>query len=243
MSSLTSAIRFLTILRVPGEPVEPGKAAAWFPLIGAALGAAGAGIYLAAARAFPNSLAALLCVAFWTIAGGGLHEDGLADVADAMRAGRSRETMLAILKDSRIGTFGAIALIFSVLLRWKALEHVYGPSVLAVCIAAQAVPRAAMVGLAWTSRPVGTGLGYALASTLRTPAALAAIALGIAAAFLCGLTAGAMIVAGSVVIVRLARSYFYARIGGVNGDCLGATGQLIEIFILLGIAVCVVCSW
>ena len=115
IKSLTSAIQFLTIIHVPGEPVEPGRAAAWFPLVGAALGIAGAGIYLAVARALPSSLAALACVAFWTAVSGVLHEDGLADVADALRAGRSRERMLTILKDSRIGTFGAVAIILSVL--------------------------------------------------------------------------------------------------------------------------------
>ncbi len=242
MSSLTSAIRFLTILRVPGEPVAPGRAAAWFPLVGAALGATGAGIYLAAARAFPDSLAALLCVAFWTAASGVLHEDGLADVADALRAGRTRESMLTILKDSRIGTFGAVAVILSVLARWQALQYFTGASLLAVCIAAQTLPRAAMVGLAWTSRPVGTGLGYSLASTLRTPAALAALAQGVIAAFLCGARAGVVIVGGSFVIVRLARTYFYKRIGGINGDCLGATEQLLEIFVL-GLFACAACSW
>jgi adenosylcobinamide-GDP ribazoletransferase len=242
MKTLIGAVQFLTIFPARGEQIEPGKAAAWFPLVGAALGAAGAGIYLAAALALPNSLAALLCVAFWTFAGGVLHEDGLADVADAMRAGRTRESMLTILKDSRIGTFGAVAVILSVLARWQALQYFTGSSLLAVCIAAQAVPRAAMVGLAWTSRPVGTGLGYALASTLRTPSALAAIAFGIAAASLCGARAGAVIVGGSFVIARFARSYFYARIGGVNGDCLGATEQLIEIFIL-GLFACAACGW
>jgi adenosylcobinamide-GDP ribazoletransferase len=242
MKSLTSAIQFLTIICAPGEAVEPGKAAVWFPFVGAALGAAGAGIYLAADRALPNSLAALACVAFWTAAGGVLHEDGLADVADALRAGRTRERMLAILKDSRIGTFGAVAVILSVLARWQALQYFSGRGIVAVCIAAQAVPRAAMVGLAWTSRPVGTGLGYALASTLKTPAALAALAQGIIAAFLCGFRAGAVIVAGSFVIVRFARTYFYKRIGGVNGDCLGATEQLIEIYIL-GLFACAVCAW
>jgi adenosylcobinamide-GDP ribazoletransferase len=242
MSSLTSAIRFLTIFRASGEPVAPGRAAAWFPVVGAILGAAGAGIYLAAARALPTSLAALACVAFWTAASGVLHEDGLADVADALRAGRTRDHMLTILKDSRIGTFGAVAVVLSVLARWQALQYFTGPNILAVCMAAQAVPRAAMVGLAWTSRPVGTGLGYALASTLRTPAALAALVQGVIAAFLCGARAGVVIVAGSFVIVRLARTYFYKRIGGVNGDCLGATEQLIEIFIL-GLFACAVCSW
>jgi adenosylcobinamide-GDP ribazoletransferase len=235
MRSLASAIQFLTIVRLPktDRPAPPGQAAAWFPLVGAALGAVGAGVYIAAGKALPPSLAALATVAFWVAASGVLHEDGLADVADALRAGRTPERMLAILKDSRIGTFGAVAVVLSILARWQALEHINFPGVLCVCIAAQAVPRAAMVGLAWTSRPVGTGLGYELASTLTTPAALAALAQGIAAALLCGLGLGMEIILGCYLIARAGQSYFYSRLGGVNGDCLGATEQILEIFVLL----------
>lgn len=242
MRSFLGAVQFLTVFRAPGAVSEPGAAAAWFPLVGAILGAAGAGIYWSAARALPSSLAALACVTFWSAAGGVLHEDGLADVADALRAGRSRETMLAILKDSRIGTFGAVAVLLSFIARWQALQFLTGVNLLAACVAAQAVPRAAMVGLAWTSRPVGTGLGYALASKLRTPFALAALAQGIAAALCCGVRAGAVMILGSFLIARIARAYFYKRLGGINGDCLGATEQALEIFIL-GLFTCMICSW
>ena len=124
----------------------------------------GAGIYLSASRALPESLAALLTVAFWVGITGVLHEDGLADAADALRAGRTPEHMLAILKDSRIGTYGAVAIVLSILARWQAVEHigdhVNASRVLGVFIASQAVPRAAMVALAWVSRPAGTGSAW-----------------------------------------------------------------------------------
>jgi adenosylcobinamide-GDP ribazoletransferase len=232
MRTFLGAVAFLTILPAPREPVPPGRAAIFFPLVGAMLGAAGAGLYLAAEQVLPVSLAALLTVAFWTGISGVLHEDGLADIADALRAGRTRERMLAILKDSRIGTYGAVAITLSVIARWQALEHVQTPRVLEICIAAQAVPRAAMVALAWVSRPVGTGLGLEFSSTLTTTAALVAIGQGVIAALACGPSAGVMILIGAYLIVRLARWYFYRRIGGVNGDCLGATEQLLEILVL-----------
>jgi adenosylcobinamide-GDP ribazoletransferase len=242
MRTLLGAISFLTIFPVRATVAPPGRSAAFFPLVGAMLGAAGAGIYLAAGRAIPASLAALLTVAFWTMISGVLHEDGLADVADALRAGRSREEMLAILKDSRIGTFGAVAIVISFLARWQAIDQLADPRVIQIFIAAQAVPRAAMVALAWISRPAGDGLGFAFSSTLTTPAAVIAIAQGIAAAFLCGWRPGLVIVAVSYGAVRVARWYFYRRIGGVNGDCLGATEQILEIFILV-LFTCRACSW
>jgi adenosylcobinamide-GDP ribazoletransferase len=239
---LRAAIRFLTIVPVRGGDAPPGKAAAFFPLVGAILGAAGAGIYLLTSAAFPISIAALATVAFWVVISGVLHEDGLADVADAVRAGRSRDRMLAILKDSRIGTYGAIAVLLSVLARWQALEFLATPRVLEVLIASQAVPRAAIVAMAWCSRPAGSGLGAALASTLGTPAALVAIAQGAAAALLCGWRPGLILIAGSVLVVQALRGWFYRRLGGVNGDCLGFTEQVLEIFVLV-MFTCGSCRW
>jgi adenosylcobinamide-GDP ribazoletransferase len=233
MRTFLAAVSFLTIIPVTGKAVLPGRAAIFFPIVGAILGAAGAGIFIAAGLALPASLAALLPVTFWIAISGVLHEDGLADVADAMRAGRTREKMLAILKDSRIGTYGAVAIVLSLVARWQALLHVSPSHILAVCILAQSVPRAAMVALAWTSRPSGDGLGLAFSSSLTTTGAIIAMAQGIAFSMLLGWRSGLLILAGAYLIVRSARAYFYKRIGGVNGDCLGATEQLLEIFILV----------
>jgi adenosylcobinamide-GDP ribazoletransferase len=208
--------------------VPPGRAAAaLFPLVGAILGAMGAGVYLLTGRAFPASVAALATVLFWTAISEVLHEDGLPNVTDAVRAGRWRI---------------AFAMVLSVIARWQALEYLATPRVLETLIAAQAVPRAAMVAMAWCSRPAESGVPYALASTLSTSGAVAAIALGAAAAFLSGWRAGFAMIAVSVLIVQAARAWFYRRIGGVNGDCLGLTEQLIEIAILTMFA-CRSCAW
>ena len=233
MRTFFAAVSFLTIIPANGGAVRPGRAAIFFPLVGAILGAAGAGLFLAANFVLPASLAALITVAFWTLVSGVLHEDGLADVADAMRAGRTPEKMLAILKDSRIGTYGAVAVILSIVARWQALQHVPVPKILIVCIIAQSVPRTAMVALAWLSRPSGEGLGLAFSSSLTTTGALIAIAQGIIASMLLGWRPGLLILLGAYLILRAARAYFYKRIGGVNGDCLGATEQFLEIFILV----------
>jgi adenosylcobinamide-GDP ribazoletransferase len=240
--NLLGAVSFLTMIPVSGKIAPPGRAAIFFPLVGAILGAAGAAIYIALSRALPSSIAALIVVAFWAAVSGVLHEDGLADAADAFRAGRSREKMTAILKDSRIGTYGAVAIVLSIVARWQAIEHLTSINIFAAFIAAQATPRAGIVALAWVSRPAGTGLGHAFASTLTTPVALFAISQGIAAALACGIRPGLTIILGSYLILRVAQWYFYRRIGGVNGDCLGATEQILEIFILV-LFTCQACSW
>ncbi len=242
MRGFLGAVQFLTVLPVRGDYGSPGRAAAFFPLIGAVIGVAGAGVFLLAQAAFPISIAALATVVFWIAITGVLHEDGLADVADAVRAGRSQDRVLAILKDSRIGTYGAIAVILSVLARWQALEYLATPRLWETLLASQAVPRAAMVAMAWCSRPSGSGLGFALASTLTTTGAIAAMAQGAAAALLCGWRPGMVMIAGSVLIVQAARGWFYKRLGGINGDCLGFTEQILEVFVLLLFA-CRSCAW
>lgn len=245
MRTLAAAIQFLTVLPVPGGAIAPGRAALFFPLVGAILGALGAGLYLLLVPSIGSSVAALLVLVLWVGITGGLHEDGLADIADAVRAGRPRARILSILKDSRLGVFGGLALLFSVLLRWQALQLIPVEDTrrfVAVLVAAHALSRAAMVALAWVSLPVGEGLAYSFCSTLSTRVALAAIAQGVLAAFWCGPRAGVALVLGVYVILRIAHFWFHRRIGGIVGDSLGATAQIVEIFVLL-LFTCRNCTW
>ena len=111
-----------------------------------------------------------------------------------------------------------------------------------VFIAVQTVPRAAMVAIAWVSRPTGEGAGFGFSSALPTPGALIAISEGVAAALLCGLRPGLAILAGAYVIIRGVRWFWYREAGGVNADTFGATQLLIEIFVLL-LFTCGACRW
>jgi adenosylcobinamide-GDP ribazoletransferase len=229
---LGGAIQFLTVLPVRAGNVSLADSGIFFPLVGGVIGAAASGVYLAAARLLPVSIAALVALVFLVLATGGLHEDGLADVADAFRAGRPAEKIHAILKDSRVGAFGALALIFSILIRWQALSAL-GPQSVAALVASEALPRTAFVVLAHVAKPVGTGLGSEFCAGISRPVALLAAAQGIAISFLTGPVAALALVAGTGLIVFVARMYFHKRIGGVTGDCLGSTGQIVECFCLL----------
>ena len=229
---LGGAIRFLTVLPVRADLTSLADSAVLFPVVGVAIGASGSGIYLAAAHWLPFPLAALFALLFLVLATGGLHEDGLADVADAFRAGRPAEKIHAILKDSRVGAFGALALIFSVLFRWQALSAL-GPHSTVALIVSEALPRTAFVVLAYVAKPAGAGLGSAFGSGLSRTMTLLASAEGAAIACLAGPLPAVVLVAGTVALISLGRSYFQCRIGGVTGDCLGATGQLVECYCLL----------
>jgi len=226
------AVQFLTVLPIRAGDVSLAGSAVFFPLVGAALGASASSVYLLLARLLPTPLASILAILFLVLATGGLHEDGLADVADAFRAGRTPEKIFAIMKDSRVGTFGALALTFSILIRWQALNALGAPSTIAL-IVSEALPRTALVVLSHIAKPAGSGLGSALGTGLSRNVTLVAAAQGIALACLAGPWLAATLLAGTAGLIWMARSYFHRRIGGVTGDCLGATGQLVECYCLL----------
>lgn len=203
-----------------------GPRAILFPLFGAVIGAIGAGVYFAALHLYssragtgaPIALDALLVAALW---------GALAFVPHEHR---------------RFGITSAMVIAATGVVRWLAIDAQVSGRLLEVFIAAQTVPRAAMVAIAWASRPSGPGAGYAFSSSLTTPAALIAITEGAAAALLCGLRPGLAILAGAYVIIRAVRWFSYRYAGGVNADSFGATQLLIEMFVLL-LFTCGACRW
>lgn len=232
MRRFLGALQFLTIVPVRGTTADPASAAFLFPFVGAILGAAAGAIRLYSAHLLPASIAALLALLFLIVVTGALHEDGLADVCDAFRAGRSPERIHLILKDSRVGSYGALAIVLSVLLRWQAIDALGDRSIMAMTAAAGAA-RGVMVVLAYTSAPAGEGLGKAFCLGLGWgPVAVAALQ-SAALPFLCGPGWGMAALYGNVLAVWIARAYFHRRIGGVTGDCLGAICQISETMMLL----------
>jgi adenosylcobinamide-GDP ribazoletransferase len=235
--------RFFTRLPLGvADAVEPGALArgAWaFPVVGALVGIlCGVAFAVATLLGLPLAAAALLAVGTGVLVTGGLHEDGLADTADGLGGGSEPEARLAIMRDSRSGVFGALALIFSVGLRAAALDAIAGRwAVLAALVAAHAVGRGgltAVLHLVAPARSDGLGAeagapeGAAVAVALAIAAVLALLALGIGAGVL-ALIAAAIVMA---VIAALARR----AIGGHSGDILGAIEQGGETAMLLAAA-------
>ena len=231
LTRLLGALQFLTVLPIHRSTCAPGEAAAYFPLIGAGIGLTAAGLHLLLAKGVAEPINALLTVLAMVLLSGALHEDGLADCADAFGGQRPPDKILAILKDSRIGAFGALALVFSIGLRWQAIAQT-GSHLFESLVAAGALSRAAQVGLAWVTPPAGEGSGRLFALTLTTPRALTAILLAAALAAPLGVIALPALV-GSAGITLIARDYFERRLGGVNGDCCGALSQIVEGYVLL----------
>lgn len=240
IADLRMAASFVTILPVASsKPAGDGAVAraTWaLPIAGLLVGFAGALVYKLASRVglTPN-LAALLALAATALITGALHEDGLADTADGLGGGRTRERKLEIMRDSRIGTYGTCALILSFGLRWSALAAIASPAAvtLALC-AAHAAARAglpAFMSLVPPARPDGLsasagvppGRSVAIAFAVGTLAL--ALALGPGKA-LVGLI---LLSLAGLLLARLA----IRQIGGQTGDILGAFEQIGEILILL----------
>jgi len=191
--------------------------------------------FLALLVGLPASLAAVFALAAGVALTGALHEDGLADTADGFGGGKDRERKLAIMRDSRSGSYGVLALCLSLLARWAALAALAATSplvVLIAAIAAHAASRAALPALmsvlpAARDDGVSAGVG-------RVGPVAARIAAGLGLVFLLpggpgfAFAAAALVAASTFLIARLALS----QIGGQTGDVLGAAQQIGEIAVL-----------
>jgi adenosylcobinamide-GDP ribazoletransferase len=189
----------------------------WFPVVGALIGLVAAVAYVTASLVLPSLLAAALTIAATILLTGALHEDGLADAADAWGGARTREEALRILRDPTHGTYGVLALVVGVVVRVAALSAIAPAMAVGVLPAVHATSRGVLVGLIWTTRPArDDGLASALSlGAVRAFVGLAAtLALGI------GLL-GAWFVPAAVLAVAagwLVRWLAVRRIGGMTGD-------------------------
>jgi adenosylcobinamide-GDP ribazoletransferase len=237
------ATAVLTRLPVGVEtPGEPGAiaAAGWaFPLVGAGIGGLVAlAFFVAALLGCGIPVAALIALFAGLALTGAFHEDGLADTVDGFGGGHDRDAKLAIMRDSRHGTFGILALILSLGLRATAIGAIGEPIHAGLAlVAAHAASRAALPMTMRLLRPARQdGLG-AMAGTPSLAVALVAAAIGIAIALAAlgpARGAGALVIGAAAVTLTamLARR----QIGGYTGDVLGAFQQIGEIVMLLAAA-------
>ena len=238
MTSLVLAIRFLTVVPVPGragtDPGALGRAAWWFPPVGLVLGLVLATADYGLSRLFPPLVTALLVVSLWKLLTGGLHLDGLADCLDGL-AGRDPAHRLAIMRDSRIGVFGALGLVLVVLLACGVLTELpvvaRGPALLLAPTVGRLAPL--VVGVIMRPATPARGSGAAFIDALPGWAPLvhttAVLVLG---ALVLG-PFGLVVVIAGLGIALLATWALAHGLGGATGDVLGAGVELAELGVLL----------
>jgi adenosylcobinamide-GDP ribazoletransferase len=259
LADLRLALMLLTRLPLPaGKSISPDDGAvaraAWiFPVVGLLIGSAGGGVFmLASYLGLGMASAALLAMGTQVLLTGALHEDGLADTADGFGGGRSRERKLEIMRDSRIGTYGVVALVLILLLRFTALQDIasnllsisdeleeaagQNSAIIIALIAAGALSRAAMA-VVWYLLPPARSDGLAAGSgavSFGSAVAAALIAALIAFAVLPGFAFIVACGAAAVLAVAVAALAQW-QIRGHTGDVLGAAQQVAEVGVLLAI--------
>jgi adenosylcobinamide-GDP ribazoletransferase len=239
LGGLRAATMLLTRLPVGRRPVPVEArrwAAGWIPLVGAGLGLVGAGLLAWLEPRLGGRLSAALTIGVMLLVTGALHEDGLADTADALGGARERERLFAILKDSRLGTYGGLALIVSLLVRIEALVELGTAAPGAYLLAATlsrlplvwlmaALPYVTPEGVSRSADLVRIGAGQVVLATATTLAVIAAV---VATGPIVWSAAG-LGLAVAALIATLAGWRFHVRAGGITGDFLGAAQQLGEI--------------
>ena len=240
MSGLLVAARYLTIVPLPGGPHAPldvlGRSAAWFPIVGIGLGLLLVLVDRLSGWLFSPLLAALLTVTAWKLVTGGVHLDGFADCLDGL-VGRDTEHRLAIMRDSRIGAFGAVGLILFLMLEIVALAELARPARGSALFAAPVIARATPAVLAALFAPArADGQGAAFHAGVRPWAIAAGLATAVAAAIFALGGLGVAAVAGALVAAVALAAFLAGRLGGVTGDVHGAAVELSELVVLLTVS-------
>jgi adenosylcobinamide-GDP ribazoletransferase len=233
LREFAAAVQFMTRIPVPAFQYEPElvlDGAKFFPLVGVVVALGAIAIERLLRSHFPPSITALAVLAYLVVITGGFHEDGLADTTDAFGGGWTRTRMLDIMHDSRIGSFGTLAICLSLLARWALLAAMPAQRFPLYMLAAHVLCR-------WSTLPLGTfvesartdGLGARLAHRIPFgPAVIGTLLAFAIVAWALRLEALAPVIAVSVITL-LSAFYYHSQIGGITGDCFGATNQLAEI--------------
>ena len=238
------ALQFFTRLPIPRwvgfEPSWLHHASRYFPLVGSVVATVTALVYLAAVHLWPAPVAVLLSTAAGIYLTGAFHEDGFADMCDGFGGGMTRERVMEIMKDSRIGTYGAVGAGLLVALKCALLSMMAPAAAIAALLLAHPLSRLAASSLIWKleyardegkAKPLAQEMSGAEFGIGALCAAIPALYLG-GLGYLSWLTIAACVASAAAAAVWLGAKCV-ARIGGYTGDCLGAVQQVSEVAIYL----------
>ena len=245
------ATQFLT--RLPVRAI-PGFRQTWlagselyFPLVGALVGYINVGVWWLSGHWFPPGVSVALMMAIGLLVTGSFHEDGFADTCDGFGCGGSTEQVLAIMKDSRIGAYGAIGIAMSLGLKWSILVALPTTSFPVIVVGAQMMSRWCASGLIWSLRYLrlgDTGKCTSVSGALSRTSWVLSGVIGLAGLLPAMLSQGLVLrgstiqtcvgaIMAAIATTVVTARYFKKSIGGYTGDCLGAVQQLSELTFLL----------
>jgi adenosylcobinamide-GDP ribazoletransferase len=233
MKAFLGAIQFLTILPVGDHAVLPARMTPYFPLVGLFLGSLIGAFDLVAVHWWPRTVVGALDVVLLLILTGALHMDGLGDTADGLYGRRSVQEALAIMKDSRVGAMGTIAMAACILLKSAALAALPAPRIVFLIVIpalARSTPLLAMRLLPYGRSEGGTGSAFFEKEIrLRDYWGLALV---LALSLLTGMRCIALVIAFALILIS-ALSYYRRKLGCITGDMLGALIEVTEACLLL----------
>jgi len=242
-SELLTALQFLTRIPVSSQPYEVdslARSVKFFPVIGLIVGCGAAIVYFLLTPHFPRLVVALFVLIFFILITGCLHEDGLADSADGFGGGASREKILLIMRDSRIGAYGGVALILSLTGRLLLIASLPPKQAPYYLIATAILSRWTVLPLSYflpsarsevEQKSSGQGARIARITSTGTLVFGSAFCFPIAVILLKSRSIPAILT--TIAFTGLTGLYYKRRIGGITGDCFGATIQLSELGIYL----------
>lgn len=246
IKNFITALQFLTIVRVKKDSeVEEGdlaKSVAYFPLIGFLIGV----LLVNADRVFalialPQTIATFLLIYLSVLVTRALHIDGLADTLDGLMGGRDRSSRLAIMKDSRLGTAGALGIVFVLFMKYLCLNNLFEGDRIAALLVAPVTARWAQTLMVFNANyGREEGMGKVFVGHLRSSglAAATAVAVGLSAFVIVRLDAHSVllffiVMCGVVLLTFLGKRYLVRKLGGVTGDAIGAMSELNEALVFL----------
>jgi adenosylcobinamide-GDP ribazoletransferase len=254
MKKFLNAFSFLTIIPVPGHKYadlpEAGKSSSFFPVVGLVLGLLIWGVFRLGEMIWPMPVIAVVSTALWVVLTGGLHIDGLADLADGIGGGWDIESRLRIMKDSAIGTYGAVAVIILLMMKTVLVYALAGVS----AIPEDSEPGLPLIFSALVFIPAGgrcvqvlsirifasakkEGFGIVFKNDVGNRDVIAAILVTLAVATAFWGLSGAALLAASILFMFVCGKWISVRLGGLNGDSYGAICELSELFLLIIISI------
>ena len=230
-------MRFLTALPLPGSMLRPGelgRSAAFFPVVGLLLGGALAGLDAILRLAWPVSLASAVVLVALVLLTGGLHIDGLMDSCDGLFGRREPERRLEIMRDSRVGSFGAVGAVCVLLVKFAALSELPDVWRIGGLVLMATLSRWAMVVAIWGFPYArAQGLGRVFKDEVRWRQVIVATLIAAAAAGLGAQASGAAVFAVAALAMWLTARFICTRIPGLTGDSYGAVNEVVEVVVLL----------
>ena len=243
MKRLLALLQFMTRIPVPArwtaevEFERLGEGIRWFPVLGLIVGILASAVYALTLHYWGPWLAAACYMLALAVITGGFHLDGLADTCDGIFSARTRERMLEIMKDSRLGTHGGLALVFLLLFRVLAVAHLgeTAPAQILPWLAAAPVAGRSLMTVLMYQQPYAreNGLGHLFIGRLSTAQFCQTLLLGAVLVTVLGHWAGLKAFLITLLLAYGLQRYLHRQLGGQTGDTLGAGNELFELLFLL----------